>query len=70
MSNTPHVLLRLPEVLQMTGLGRSQAYALVKAKRFPPPIKLSERSSAWVESEVSAWVAERIAASRSISSAA
>lgn len=55
-------LIRLPEVSRMTGLGKSQVYALANAGRFPAPIKLSERCSAWQESEVRAWIAERIAA--------
>ena len=64
MSSSQSSLLRLPEVMRLTGLSRATLYALAKQKRFPRPIKLSERSSAWVESEVSAWIAERIAASR------
>ncbi|HEY0179820.1 MAG TPA: AlpA family transcriptional regulator [Dokdonella sp.] len=54
-------LIRLPEVLRLTGLGKSQVYALAKAGKFPTPIKLSERCSAFEESEIRAWIAERIA---------
>jgi len=57
-------MLRLPAVLDISGLCRSQLYALVKAGKFPPPIKLSERSSAWICSEVKAWIEQRISASR------
>ena len=64
MPETETRLIRLPEVLRLTGLGKSQTYALALAGRFPAPIKLSERCSAWQESEVRAWIAERIAASR------
>lgn len=63
-------LVRLPDVQRMTGLGRSQIYALAKVERFPRPVKLSERCSAWVEGEVAAWIAERIAASRAPAPAA
>ena len=62
----PRTLLRLPVVQRATGLGRSQIYALAKAGKFPAPIKLSERCSAWVGAEVDAWIAERIAASREV----
>lgn len=55
-------LIRLPEVERLTGLRKSQVYALANAQKFPAPIKLSERCSAWQESEVRAWIAERIAA--------
>jgi prophage regulatory protein len=54
-------LIRLPEVLARTGLSRSQAYSLAGQSRFPRPIKLSERCAAWVESEVEAWIRERMA---------
>jgi prophage regulatory protein len=55
-------LIRLPAVQHQTGLGRSQVYALAKVGKFPSPIKLSERCSAWSEHAVSAWCAARIAA--------
>ena len=53
-------LLRLPDVLERTALSSSTLYRLVNAGRFPRPLKLTERSSAWVEAEVDAWIAERI----------
>jgi prophage regulatory protein len=62
MSDHPETrLIRLPEVARLTGLGRSQLYALAAAGKFPSPLKLSERCSAWAEPEVRAWIAERIA---------
>ena len=57
----PVQLLRLPEVLIRTGLGRSTIWALIAQGRFPRQVKLSERSSAWVDAEVDAWVAQRVA---------
>ena len=44
-----------------TGLKRSGVYGLIAAGRFPKPVKLSERSSAWVVREVDSWIAARIA---------
>jgi len=61
--------IRLPEVRHLTGLGKSQVYALALAGKFPAPIKLSERCSAWLESDVRAWIAERIAARNAKSAA-
>jgi prophage regulatory protein len=55
-------LLRLPTVMERTGLKRSQVYALMSARAFPQPVKQSERCVAWVEAEISEWIAERIAA--------
>lgn len=56
--------LRLPAVCSRTGLKRSQLYRLMGSGLFPRPIKLSERSAAWLETEVERWKQERIAASR------
>jgi prophage regulatory protein len=55
-------LNKLPQVLAKTGLSKSHLYALAQKGEFPKPIKLSERSSAWVESEVNDWIDARIAA--------
>lgn len=59
---TQKSLLRCPDVQVRTGLRKSQLYALEAAGHFPRRLKLSERSSAWVASEVDAWIAARIAA--------
>jgi len=55
-------LLRLPRVIERVGLGRSSIYAMAKRGEFPKPISLGGRAVAWREDEVSAWIAERIAA--------
>jgi prophage regulatory protein len=55
-------LLRLPEVIAMTGLSRSQLYHLEAAGQFPKRVPLSERSTAWASDEVEAWVERKIAA--------
>jgi prophage regulatory protein len=57
----PAHFLRLPEVVRRTGLQRDSIYRLGKAGRFPKPVKLSERASGWVLSEVEAWAASRAA---------
>jgi prophage regulatory protein len=51
--------LRLPAVKELTGLSRSSIYRLVQLGRFPAPVKLSERASAWRESEINQWLASR-----------
>lgn len=63
-SVSPDRLLRLPEVESLTGLRKSALYQAMKDGRFPPCVKLSARASAWPESEVQAWIASRIRASR------
>jgi prophage regulatory protein len=59
-------LLRLAEVKLKTGLGRSTIYSLEAAGRFPHRIKLSSHSVAWLESDVDAWIAARVEASRAL----
>ena len=59
-----HQFLRLPAVCLRTGLKRSQLYRLMAGGQFPKPIKLAERSAAWLDSDVDAWQKTRIAASR------
>lgn len=53
-------LLRLPEVLRLTGLSRSSLYRLM-SEGFPLNVHLSANSVAWVFSEVAAWCAARVA---------
>lgn len=57
-------LIRLPAVMQRTGLSRSVLYAAVKRGHFPAPIKLSARCAAWPASEVARWIDARIKAGR------
>ncbi len=59
-------LLRLPEVLSVTGLGRSQIYTLMADGRFPPSVAITAKSVGWVEAEVFNWVESRIAARRTV----
>lgn len=54
-------LNRLPETLSQTGLSRSKLYELIEQGKFPKPVKLSGRINAWPDSDISAWIAERIA---------
>lgn len=56
--------LRLPQVSAMTGLARSSIYALVASGEFPSPFKLSPGTSAWLQSDVQAWLRRRVEASR------
>lgn len=57
-------LMRRPEVQRTTGLSRSSLYRLIAEGKFPASIQLSEKSVAWLASEVDGWVAGRVAASR------
>jgi prophage regulatory protein len=57
-------LIRRVEVQQVTGLSRTSLYRLIAAQDFPTQVHLSTNSVAWLRSEVDAWIADRVAASR------
>lgn len=56
-------LLRLKDVLHITGLSRSHVYALMKQNLFPASVPLvpGGTSRAWVYQEVQNWLAQRVA---------
>ena len=47
--------LRLPSVLQITGLGRSTIYRMVADNRFPRPVRIGQRAIAWRQSDLESW---------------
>ena len=49
---SPEKLLRLNVVLSRGPISRSAWYQGVKDGKFPPPIKLGPKTSAWRESDV------------------
>lgn len=63
-NNNNEKILRLRSVLSRTGLSRSMVYDLIAKKGFPKPISLGARAVGWLESEIDAWIAERVKASR------
>jgi len=42
-------------------LGEAQRYKLIREGVFPKPIKIGLRRNAWIESEIDAWIRQRIA---------
>ena len=62
MSQTKPNLLRLPAVAARVGFQKAKIYSLIQAGDFPPPVPLSARAVAWIESEVDEWVNAKIAA--------
>lgn len=54
-------ILRLPDTLAKTGDSRSTHYAKVKVGLMPPAVRLGARSVGWVQFEVDAVLAARIA---------
>lgn len=54
-------IIRLEEVIDCTGLGRSTIYKYIAEETFPRAVSLGSRSVGWVESEVHDWILARIA---------
>lgn len=48
-------MIRIREVMSMTGLPRPSIYAAIEQGRFPAQLKRSTRSSGWLESEMIQW---------------
>jgi prophage regulatory protein len=53
------LLLRMPTVMRLTGLGRSTIYRLVAARKFPSPVRLGPRAVAWRSSDLDQWSESR-----------
>lgn len=54
-------LLRLPDVIRMTGLGKSTIWKRTAEGSFPAKRNIGARTAVWVESEVVAWINAAIA---------
>lgn len=57
-------ILRLPTVLDRTGLSRSTVYQRAAEGNFPKAVSLGARAVGWVEAEVDEWIARQIEQSR------
>lgn len=53
--------LRLPEVIERTGLSRSTIYRGIAEGWFPGPVKIGPRISAWPDTEIDALQRSKIA---------
>lgn len=49
-------LIRINEVINITGKSRSSIYADIADGSFPDSIKIGTRSVAWTESAISGWI--------------
>ncbi|WP_084080331.1 AlpA family phage regulatory protein [Edaphobacter aggregans] len=57
-------LIRLPQVLEISGLCRSVVYKLVNQGQFPAQVTVGTRGARWSELEVRIWVADRLVNAR------
>jgi len=60
-NGTAERFLRLPEVIHQCGLSRSTIYQLIKGDAFPAQVSLGGKNVAWLQSEITAWMSDRIA---------
>lgn len=68
MTNTTAIsntIIRLPTVKARTGLARSTIYLRISQGTFPKQVSLGGRTAGWIESEIEAWLSNRIIESRS-----
>jgi prophage regulatory protein len=54
-------LIRLPDVLDRTGLSRSTIYERMAKGTFPKSVPLGPQLRGWVEKEINDYIAARIA---------
>jgi prophage regulatory protein len=52
-------ILRLPEVIKITGLSRSSIYAMMDKEQFPKQVALGARAVGWLENEIREWISNR-----------
>ena len=54
-------LLRIDQVVELTGLKPSSIYKQIREGNFPRSIYITKRAKAWPESVVQEWLAEVVA---------
>lgn len=57
----PTCILRLPSVIDRTGLSRSTLYQRISSGTFPKQVSLGRHAVGWIETEVDLWIADRVA---------
>jgi prophage regulatory protein len=57
---TPDTILRLTDVIGMTGHSRSTLYNRIARREFPHQVSLGIRAVGWLKREVEDWIGERI----------
>ena len=55
----PDRYIKLPEVIDLSGLGKTMIYRLIRNGDFPAPIKVTDHASRWSQAEVLHWRDQR-----------
>ena len=58
-TNMSKKILRLPSVLELTGVGRSTIYLWMQQGLFPRNVQLGPRVSGWREEDIEKWLESR-----------
>lgn len=59
---TTNKVLRVDQVMEVTGARKSTLYLWMKQGNFPRQIKIGPKAVGWLHSDVQAWISSRIAA--------
>jgi prophage regulatory protein len=70
MAEKPKRILREAVVIDRTGRSRTTIFRDVRSGTFPAPIAIGPRAKGWLESDIEAWIARQIDASRDAARAA
>ena len=57
----PPRFIRLPQVVEMTGLGKTTIYRWINHGTFPKQIQIGGKSVVWNEREVIDWMNQQVA---------
>ena len=49
-------LLRLRDVKEITGLGKSTIYDMMNKDKFPRPVRIAQKAVAWKSEDIDAWI--------------
>ena len=60
----PAQFYRLPTLKAKLGISGSHIWGMVKAGKFPKPVKLSQNVTAWNAADVEAWAQSRMTSSK------
>lgn len=52
-------ILRRKAVVEKTGLSKSTIYEAIDLDKFPKPVRLTERTVGWLESDIDEWIKSR-----------
>lgn len=53
-------IIRLPNVIKMTGLSRSSIYAMMDKKLFPLSLKIGPRAVGWLDTDIQEWIDAKV----------